>query len=117
MKNRLLFPSVAGVGFLAGLGIAAVRGDLWWPRAAPGQELASHVGLQPAAVSVQAMGVQPVTPTPEVEAAAQPQPAASEPTAADLAPGREGADSAPAPTYEEQAAARDRAAAHSARSR
>jgi hypothetical protein len=95
MKNQLLIATLA-VGFLAGLGIAAVRGDFSQPAAAPDQG-----SSQPAAaVPLQAMAVRPLT-------------AASDPEPDD----RESADSLPAPTYDEDTASRDRAAAHSARSR
>jgi len=103
MKDRLLIATLAVVGFLAALGIAAVRGDLWQPSAAPGQE---------------APAPRRATLTPVADAATQLQPAAPGPAASDPEPDtREDAASGPAPTYEEQAAARDRAAAHSSRSR
>ncbi len=100
MKDRLFIATLAGVGFLATLGIGAMHGDLWPPPAAPVQRPA-HTPAQPTAVPLQAVAVRAVTPE-----ASDPQPN-----------GGEGADSGPAPTYEEQSAARDRAAAHSARSR
>jgi hypothetical protein len=91
MKGPLLMATVVGVGFLAGLGIAAVRGDLSRPSAAAA---AAAVPLQ-AAPATDAVPLQ-----------SEPQP-----------DGRESADSLPAPTYDQETAARDRAAAHSARSR
>jgi hypothetical protein len=118
MKDRLLIATLAGIGLLVALVIAAVRCDRWKPPAAPVQGPPAHLRLQAAAVPLQAMVVGPVTPTPAANAATQPQPAAPEPAATDPPPdGRQGADSGPAPTYEQEAAARDRAAAHSARSR
>jgi hypothetical protein len=99
MKDSLLIATAAGVGLLAGLGIAAVRGDLW----------------RPAAVAVAPVTA---TPAPAADAAVELQPAAPEPAAsATESDGREDAASRPAPSYEEEAAARDRAAAHGARSR
>ncbi len=110
MRDRLLIAALAGVGFLVALGIAAVRGDLLRPR--------PHLPLQAAAVPLQAIVVRAVTPTTAAAAATQPQPAAPEAPASDpAADGHEGADPGPAPTYEAEAAARDRAAARSARSR
>jgi hypothetical protein len=93
MKNQLLISTLA-VGFLAGLGIAAVRGDFSHPAAAP----VEGPREQPAAVPLQSAA--PETP------AGDPQPN-----------GGESADALPAPTYDDQTAAHDRAAAHSARSR
>jgi hypothetical protein len=118
MKDRLLIATLAGVGFLAALGIAAVREDRWQPPPAPVAGPAAHMRLRTAAVPPQARVVRPVMPTPAADAATQPQPAAPALAAGDPQPdAREAADSGPAPTYERQAAARDRAAAHSARSR
>jgi hypothetical protein len=118
MKDRLLIATLAGVGFLAALGIAAVREDRWQPPAAPVPGPPAHMHLPAAAVPPQARVVRPLTPTPAADAATQPQPAAPALAAGDPQPDdREGADSGPAPTYEREAAARDRAAAHSARSR
>jgi hypothetical protein len=114
MKDQLLMATVVGVGFLAGLGIAAVRGDLWHSPPAPVQAPPE----QAAVVPLQAMAVRPVTPAPATDAAMPLQPAAPEPAASNPQPGgRESADSLPAPTYDQETAARDRAAAHSARSR
>jgi hypothetical protein len=101
MKDRLFLAALAGVGFLATLGIGAMHGELWPPPAAPVQRPAARRPVPPATVSLQAMAARAVTP-----AASEPQPSDGE-----------RADSGPAPTYEEQSAARDRAAAHSARSR
>lgn len=113
MKDQLLMASVVGVGFLAGLGIAAVRGDLWHSPTAPVQGPPEQ-----AAVPLQALPVRPATPAPATDAAMPLQPAAPEPAASNPQPdGRESADSLPAPTYDQETAARDRAAAHSARSR
>jgi hypothetical protein len=95
MKDRLLMAAVAGGAFLATLGIIAVRGN--------------H--SQPSVASVQA---------PPVQTAAMPlpPPAAPEPAARDPQPDdRDSAAALAAPTYDDQTAARDRAAAHSARSR
>jgi len=93
--------AVAGAGFFGTLGVSAVRGKF------------SH----PTPVTLQAMAVSPVTPAPVTDAAMPPQPA-STPAASDPQPdGRDGADPLPAPTYDQQTAARDWAAAHSARSR
>jgi hypothetical protein len=101
MKERLLIPALAGVGFLAALGVGAVRGGLWQSSAAP---------VQPTALAAQAS-------TPAADAATQPEPEAAEPIPSDPGPDRADADTPPAPTYEDQSAARDRAAAHGARSR
>jgi hypothetical protein len=110
MNDRLIIATLAGVGFLAALGIAIERGDLWQPPA--------HTRLEPAAVPLRTMAIRPVTAAPAAVAATQPLPAAPEPAASAPAPdGRAGPDLNPAPSYEEEAAARDRAAAHSARSR
>src|ERR1700685_3770514 len=99
MKDRLLMASVAGRGFLGGLGRGRVAARLW---EAP-----------PPTAPVPRWG-----PAPPADAGTESQPAAPEPAASDRQPdGREGGASLPAPTYEENAAARDRAAAHSARSR
>jgi hypothetical protein len=117
MKDGLLIATLAGLSFLATLGIAAVRGHLWQPSVAPVQGPPAHMRMKAAAGPLQAMGARPVTPTPAAVAATRLQPVA-EPAASNPQPdGREGADSGPAPTYEQEAAARDRAAAHSARSR
>lgn len=114
MKAQLLMATVVGVGFLAGLGIAAVRGDFSQPAAAPVQELPE----QASAVLPHAMAVRPLTQAPATDAEMPRQPTAPEPTASDPEPdGRESADLLPAPTYDEETAARDRAVAHSARSR
>jgi hypothetical protein len=104
MKNQLLMATLA-VGFLAGLGVAAVRGDLSQPAAAPVQgppEQAPAVPL-PAPATNAALPLQPAAPAP-VARAREPD-------------GRDSADSLPAPTYDDDTAARDRAAAHGARSR
>jgi hypothetical protein len=98
MKDRLLVATLAGVGFLATLGISTVHEDLWQRAAAPVPGPLSRTRLQ-------------------VDAVMEPEPAAPEPQATDPAPGQEVTDSGSAPTYEEQTAARDRAAAHGARSR
>jgi hypothetical protein len=95
MKDQLLIATLA-VGFLAGLGIAAVRGDLRYAPAA-------------AAVPL---------PAPAAHAALPLQPAAAAPAARDRQrDDGDSADTLPAPNYDEQSAAHDRAAAHSARSR
>jgi hypothetical protein len=121
MKDPLLIATLAGLSFLATLGLEAVRGDLWQAPMAPVQGPPAHMRMKAAAVPLQAIAVHPVTPTPAADAATQPQPQpqpVAEPAASDPQPdGGEGADSSPAPTYEQEAAARDRAAAHSARSR
>jgi hypothetical protein len=118
MKDRLLIATLVGVGFLAALGMAAVREDRWQPPAAPVQGPPAHLRLQLAAVPLQATVIRPVTPAPTADAATPPQPAAPEPAAGDPEPdGREGAGSGRAPTYEEEAAAREQAAVHRARSR
>ena len=110
MRDRLLISALAGVGFLVALGIAAVHGDLWRPR--------PHLPLRAAAMPLQAMAVRAVTPTTAAAAATQPQPAAPEAPASDpAADGHEGADLGPAPTYEAESAAHERAAARSDRSR
>jgi hypothetical protein len=110
MKNQLLMATLA-VGFLAGLGVAAVRRDLSQPAAAPVQgppEEAPAVSLPAPATNA----------VPATNAALPLQPAAPAAAASDPeADGRESADSLPAPTYDDETAARDRAAAHSARSR
>ena len=106
--------TVVGAGFLAGLGIAAVRGDFSQPAAAPVPGLPE----QSATVPLQPMAVLPLTPTPATDAAKSLQPAAPEPTTSDPKPGGgESDDSLQAPTYDSETAARDRAALHSARSR
>ena len=115
MKIQLLIATLA-VGFLAGLGIAAVRGDFSHPAAALVQDFPEQVAMAPLPV----VAVRPVTPAPAPAAdALMPlQPAAPEPAASDPQPGGvENADALPAPTYDQETAARDRAAAHSARSR
>jgi hypothetical protein len=113
MKNQLLIATLA-VGFLAGLGIAAVRGDLWHAPA----ELDQGLPEQVAAVPPQAVATDPVTPALDTDASLPLEPAAVEPAAGDPQPdGGESAALLPAPTYDSETAARDRAAAHSARSR
>jgi hypothetical protein len=115
MKNQLIFGTLA-VGFLAGLGIAAVRGELWHAPAALVQEPPEQVAAMP----LQAVAVGPVMPAPATGASLSLplEPAAVEPAASDPQPeGGESADPLPAPTYDDETAARDRAAAHSARSR
>jgi hypothetical protein len=100
VKNQLLISTLA-VGFLAGLGIAAVRGDFSHPTAAPAAAPVAGSAEEPAA-----------------DAALPLQSAAPEPPAGDrVFDGGESADALPAPTYDDQTAAHDRAAAHSARSR
>jgi hypothetical protein len=102
MKDRLLIATLAVLGFLVTLGMSAVREERWQPPPAP---------------VPQAGAVRPLTPVPAIAAATL---ASAAPEASVIAPqddGREAADSVPAPTYDEQAAARDRATAHSARSR
>jgi hypothetical protein len=113
MKIQLLIATLA-VGFLAGLGIAAVRGDFSHPAVAPVQDFPEQVAMAPPPV----VAVRPVTPAPAADALMPLQPAAPEPAASDPQPdGVESADALPAPTYDQETAARDRAAAHSARSR
>ncbi len=103
--------TVAGAGFFGTLGVSAVRGKL------------SH----PAPVTLQAVAVSPATPAPSTVTALAHQ-TAPEPAAGDAQPDdRDSTDplpaaslpvpSFPAPTYDQQTAARDWAAAHSARSR
>jgi hypothetical protein len=107
MKDRLLIAALVGVGFLATLAVAAVRGELW-QSAAPAVEA-------PAAAANQRSPARPRLPEATVPVpvqAAVPALAASEPESAP-----ETAELTPAATYEQQTAARDRAAAHSARSR
>jgi hypothetical protein len=98
--------AVAGVGFLATLGVIALRGGF------------SH----PAAVPPQAVAIRPVTPSPATESAMAAVNTAANPAASDPQPeGREtadeSADSVRTPNFDQELAARDRAAAHSARSR
>jgi hypothetical protein len=120
MKHPLHMATLA-VGFLAGLGIAAVRGELWHSPAASFEgpaEQALAVPLQAATVPLRAVAAGPVSPAPATDAATPLQPTAPEPAASDPQPdGRESAAALRAPTYDEQTAAHDRAAAHSARSR
>jgi hypothetical protein len=106
MKGWLIITTL-GVGFLAGLGAAAVRGDLWQPPAAPVQGPAAILPLPAPAEPPQAAAVHPVA------AAPAPEPTAEDPESE----GRNSDASGAAPTYEQQSAAHDRAAAHSARSR
>jgi hypothetical protein len=109
MKDWLLMAAVAGAGFFGTLGVTAVRGKL------------SH----PTPVSMQAMVVVPPAPQPQpppapapATDAAIPLQTAPEPAAGDpQSDGRDSDESVPAPNYDEQTAAHDRAAAHSARSR
>ena len=107
MKDRLLVVALVGVGFLGTLGVAAVRGELWHSPAPATQE--------PAAVAYQA----PPAPLrlPAATATVPIQPDASAVAASEPEPSPETTELAPAPTYEQQSAAHDRAAAHSARSR
>jgi len=111
MKDWLLMAAVAGVGFLATLGVIALRGGF------------SH----PAAVPPQAVAIRPVIPeapptdaaTPTVNPAANPAASDPQPEGRETADqsAEERADSVRAPTFDQELAARDRAAAHSARSR
>jgi len=116
MNNQLIISTLA-VGFLAGLGIAAVRGDFSHTAAAPVAGPAEEL----AAVPQQVVAVGPVTPAPPADAALPLQSVAPEAPASDPQPdGGESADAPPAlpaPTYDDQTAAHERAAAHSARSR
>jgi hypothetical protein len=113
MKNQLIIGTLA-VGFLVGLGIAGVRGELRHAPAALFQEPPEQV----AAVPLQAVAADPVLPAPAIDASPPLPLAAVEPAATDPQPdGGESADPLPAPTYDDETAARDRAAAHSARSR
>jgi predicted lipid-binding transport protein (Tim44 family) len=107
MNDRLLMASVAAVGFLAGLAMTGGRAGLWHP--------SMHARVQASTVAPQAMPVLPVMPAPAAHAATEPQPAA-EPPASDRPGDGDGAPLA-APTDEAHAAAQERAAAHSARSR
>jgi hypothetical protein len=106
MKNQLLIATLA-VGFLAGLGLAAVRGDFSRPAAAPVEVLPEEVAAvpqpAPATNATLPLPLQPVAPEAPV----------SEPQSDD----RVSAASLPAPSFDDHTAARDRAAAHSARSR
>ena len=98
--------AVAGAGFFGTLGVSAVRGKF------------SH----PAPVTLQTEAVSPVTPAPST-VTALPLQTVPEPAAGDAQPdSHDSVDSSPAPsfpapTYDQQTAARDWAAAHSARSR
>jgi hypothetical protein len=119
MNNQLIISTLA-VGFLAGLGIAAVRGDFSHPAAAPAAAPVAEPPEQLAAVPPQTVAVGPTTPAPPADAALPLQSAAPEPPASDPQPDGASADAPPAllaPTYDDQTAAHDRAAAHSARSR
>ena len=116
MKDRLLVATLAGVGFLATLGISGLRGDLWQPGSAPTSPPLARTRVPTDVRPIPSVAIRPVTPAPASDAAVLPPSAAPAPT--DLNPGgREDAASAPAPTYEDQSAAHDRAAAHGARSR
>jgi hypothetical protein len=114
MKDWLLMVAVAGAGFFATLGVIALRGGL------------SH----PAAPPPQAIAIRPAMPTPATDASTPTVNPAANPAASDAQPaGREtadqtadqsadaSADSVRAPTFDDEVAARDRAATHSARSR
>jgi hypothetical protein len=119
MKDWLLMVAVAGAGFVGTLGVTAVRGKLSHPTAVSMQAM---VVVPPAPQPAPAPAptqtpTQTPTPAPASDAAIALQ-SAPEPAAADPQPdGRDSDESIPAPNYDEQAAARDRAAAHSARSR
>jgi hypothetical protein len=115
MKDWLLMVAVAGAGFVGTLGVTAVRGKLSHPTAVSMQAM---VVVPPAPQPAPALApTQTPTPAPASDAAIALQ-SAPEPAAADPQPdGRDSDESIPAPNYDEQAAARDRAAAHSARSR
>jgi hypothetical protein len=115
MKDWLLMVAVAGAGFVGTLGVTAVRGKLSHPTAVSMQAM---VVVPPAPQPAPALApTQTPTPAPASDAAIALQ-SAPEPAAADPRPdGRDSDESIPAPNYDEQAAARDRAAAHSARSR
>jgi hypothetical protein len=108
MKGWLVITTL-GVGFLAGLGIAAVRGNLWLPPVAPVQDPAvlerSPAPAEPLQTSADVAAAQPQAPPPD------PKPVDPE------SAGRDGDTSDSAPTYEQQSAAHDRAVAHGARSR
>jgi hypothetical protein len=120
MNNQLIISTLA-VGFLAGLGIAAVRGDFSHPAAAPAAAPVAEPPEQLAAVPQQVVAVGPATPAPPADAALPLQSAAPEAPASDPQPdGDESADAPPAlpaPTYDDQTVAHERAAAHGARSR
>ena len=115
MNNQLLISTLA-VGFLAGLGIAAVRGDFSHPAAAPVVQPPEQL----TAVPLQTVAIGPVTPAPAPDAALPLQSAVPQAPASKPQPDGPRADAPPAlaaPTYDDQTAAHDRAAAHSARSR
>jgi hypothetical protein len=105
MKHQLLMASVVGVGFLAGLGIAAVRGDLRQPAAARVQELAEQAAPEPVMPAPSAALPLPVQPAAAAAATFEPHPE-----------GGESGDALAAPTYDQEIAARDRAARRGARS-
>jgi len=67
MKIQLLISTLA-VGFLAGLGIAAVRGDLSHLAAAPVQDFPGQVAMAPPPI----VAVRPVPPAPLNSAIALP---------------------------------------------
>jgi hypothetical protein len=107
MKDRLLIATLVVIGFLATLGLGAMRGGLSQPVTAPLAAAPSPTRLQADTRSF--IGAdRAAAPTPAADAAMPPPSAAPEPTPA---------ESVTAPTYEEQTAARDRATAHGARSR
>src|SRR5580658_9861937 len=108
MKDRLFIATLVGLGFLATLGISFMHQNPWQPTIAPTTVPPSPAHLW-ANAPPQAVADRPAPPTARADAAAPSASAATEPAPAP--------ESVPAPTYEDQAAARDRAAAHSARSR
>jgi hypothetical protein len=102
----------AGIVILSAVGISAVRGDFSPAPAAP--TVRPTLGVAPPALPLQSL-----TPDPVVNEPADSDPAVKALTVGDSPPGGSGEDgtAGPAPSYEDQAAARDRAAGHSARSR
>jgi hypothetical protein len=113
MKDQLLMAAVVGVGFLAGLAIAAARGDLRRPIAAPLQELAEPAAPEP----LPAEAARPLMLAPGSAAPLPIQPAAAQPAITEPQHDqRESAAALAAPTYDQEFAARDRAAARGARS-
>ena len=120
MRHRLLAPALAALGFIVTLGVAAWRGELW-PHPPAGTVVQTPRQVGPDGAPGQPMPTRPAPRPGTAAAGVAVQPAAQLPAEeSDPAPpgGRTaGPGPAPVPTYEEQAAARDRAAARSARSR
>src|SRR5580700_8148652 len=67
MKDRLLIATLAGVGFLAALGIAAVREDRWEPTPALVAGRTAHLLWGSAVGPPQASVVRPLMPTPAAD--------------------------------------------------